>query len=159
MCKTLPFKIMLGVSLLLAAVFWMLYLIPVQAVRDLPISLPNMIVLIVSAGWGVAFFIHSFASKALHRTTKKFMITFGIIFLAVAVLSAIFAFTDINLMGIIWPIIAIVIIAILLFSSIVVGGKRWDQADNQNVNSQPPRPKTQWEINQERNDPNSQWKD
>jgi len=150
MSKTFLFRFLIGLSLLAAAVLWLLSVIP--ATSDTFTfthgSVGQWAGLIITAGIGIAFLLRGIFSKNSVLFIKKLWVFFGIALITVAVFILIEIFT----WGIpVMPIIAVALAAAFLFALIAVGGRRWDMGDNEKVNSQPAYKKTEWEKRQEQN--------
>ena len=130
MSKSFMFKLLLGLSVLAAAVLWLLSIVMPETFGAGVLNVGAWAILIVSGGWAVAFILLGLFGKNV-GTFKKMQIYFGaaLAFVAIIMLIKIFAWPD----NIILPIIAVVAVAGLLLGMIAVGGKKWDQGDNQNV--------------------------
>ncbi len=122
------FKLFLGLSVLAAAVVWLITVISPDTFGD--INVASWAVLIVSACWGIAFIINGLVKNDV-GISKKFTIMLGAGFLVIALFMVvnIFAFDD----AVILPIIAIIISVAMILCMLAVGGKKWDQGDNENA--------------------------
>ena len=133
MSKSFLFKFLLGLSLLAAAVFWLLSVLPAteEAMNvNIPGGVGSWVGLIISGGWAVAFILLGIFSRDKTNILKKFYVYIGIAlaFVAVVMLINIFAW-DVPML----PVIVVAVVLALLVGMMVVGGKKWDQGDNQNV--------------------------
>jgi len=153
MSKTLIFRVIMGLSLLAAAVLWLLSVLPATAgtfnfTRG---SVGQWVGVIIAFGWGLAFTLRGILIKSNGPPIlKRLQIIFGFALLTVGVLILVEIFTWGGEDGVTFmPIIAVAVALALLVSLIAVGGRKWDQADNEKMNSQPARRKTQWELRQE----------
>lgn len=128
MSKNMFFKLFLGLSILAAAVVWLITVVSPDTFGD--INVASWAVLIVSACWGVAFIINGLAKNDV-GIFKKFDVLLGAGFLVIALFMVvnIFAIDD----AVVLPIIAIIVAAAMILCMLAVGGKKWDQGDNQNA--------------------------
>jgi len=150
MNKTFAFRLIMGLSLLAAATLWLLSVIPATAEsfgfeRG---SVGQWVGVIIAFGWGLAFILRGIIVKNSVPLIQRLQVIFGIALAAVGVLILVEIFTwETPVM----PIVAVAVAFALLLSLIITGGRRWDTADNEKRNSQPARPKTEWEKRQEQN--------
>ena len=126
MSKSFLFKLVVGLCFLAVAVIWLLSALGVIAI--------NMawVLAIVAFALGGTFIIAGFVSKSL-TYVKKFYILFGAGLIVAGVLSLIATFVEGDVGRLVLPIIAVALIAGILLGVIATGGKKWDQADNENV--------------------------
>jgi len=146
MSRKLPFKLLLLGSALLAAIFWLLSLI-VDSLGDADVG--AWAILIIAAGWGIAFVALGILSRNSVNFVKKFQIMVGVACLMVAVVTGINIFLPAWESTLWWPIVAIAIVAGLMIGVLATGGRSQFEAHNQRANSQAPAPKTEWEKRQE----------
>ena len=155
MSKTIAFRLIIGLSLLIAATIWLLSFIPATA-QLFTIgagTVGHWVVFALTLGWGIAFIVRGVAVKSNGPPfIRRLWVIFGVLLLVVAaiIIVEVFAWFEEGSIPII-PIVAVGLALALFVSLIAVGGRKWDQADNEMVNSQPARPKTQWELRQEQN--------
>ena len=123
MSKGLLFKVLAALLFIGAAVVWLLSVMEIIEVNL------SWVFAIIAGGLGLIFILKAFFQKNI-GVIKKFNILFGAAFIVVAVLALVGTFIEKN-----WvlPIIAIIVTVAILLSILVVGGKKWDQGDNQNV--------------------------
>lgn len=86
---------------------------------------------IVAGVFGIMFVLRGLFSKSA-GPLKKLYIYFGAALIAVAVF-ALIGELAVKKDNLVMPIIAVVVTAALLLGFLAVGGKKWDQGDNQNV--------------------------
>ncbi|MCL2797795.1 MAG: hypothetical protein FWD58_07050 [Firmicutes bacterium] len=135
MSKTFLFKLLLGLSILAAAVLWLLSVIPASQAMLEEAGIKNgdigsWAALFVSGGWAVAFILLGIFSKDKTNILKKWYVYFGVALGVVAVVMLINIFAwEVPML----PVIAVAVALALLLGMIVVGGKKWDQGDNQNA--------------------------
>ena len=110
MSKKFMFRFALGLVAVVVAVMWLLSVIP--GTKD-------------AMGW------FKLGKNAV--PLKKLNIYFGAGFVLVAVLSMIGELAIEDKQNLVIPIIAVVVTVALLLGFVAVGGKKWDQGDNQNV--------------------------
>ena len=127
MSKKFLFGFVLGLIAVCAAVLWLLSVVAKESFGWFTFG---WAVVILSGGFGVAFTLKGLLGKNA-VTLKKWSIYFGAGMILVAIITLIFELAlDKN---VILPIIAVVITVALLLAFVAVGGKKWDQGDNQNV--------------------------
>ena len=112
MSKKLLFKVLVALCFVAVAVIWLLSAAGVIA---------------VNLSWVI---VYGFAAKTV-GVAKKLYILFGGVLVVAGVLALVGAF--VIEAKLVLPIIAIVITAVVLLCILAVGGKKWDQADNENV--------------------------
>jgi len=145
----------MSLSLLAAAVLWLL-----TVVGNPPVLEPTMgggsvgqwAGVIIAFGWGLAFLLRGIFLKDPNASPlKKLQIIFGVLLIAVGVLVLveIFTWSEGGARTAFMPIIAVALALAVLISVVFVGGRKWDEADNEKKDSQPSRPKTEWEKRQE----------
>ncbi len=128
MSKKLMFKLFLGLSILAAAIFWLITVVSPDAFGD--VNAGSWAILIVSGAWGIGFIVNGLVSKNVGVFKKLYILTgAGMLVVALFVVVTIFTLPD----NIIMPIIAIIIASALILCLLAVGGKKWDQGDNENV--------------------------
>gem|GEM_PF-3295132 len=152
MNKTMIFRLLMGLSILVAAVFWLLSVMG-GILPEIPYgSIGQWIGVIIAFGWGLSFTLRGLFVKNSIPLFQRIQVIFGLALVTIGILILVEIFTWGGEDGvIIMPIIAVAAAGALLVSLIAVGGRKWDQADNEKVNSQPARKKTEWEKRQERN--------
>lgn len=127
MSKNIMFKVALAVTGVAVAVLWLLSIIIPKTFGFFNLS---WAIGIFSGLAGVLFILKGLLGKN-GITLKKLNVFFGAGLLVVcvfAIAGAIALPTQI-----IFPIIAIILTAALFVGIVAVGGKKWDQGDNQNV--------------------------
>lgn len=127
MSKKFLFRFCLGLFAVAAAVLWLL---SVVAEKSFGWFSFGWAVVVVSGSFGLTFVLKGL----LERNTvvvKKWSIYLGAAMLIVCAVTLIgeLAFTD----KLVAPIIALVVTVALLLGYVAVGGKKWDQGDNQNA--------------------------
>lgn len=127
MSKKFLFRFCLGLFAVAAAVLWLL---SVVAEKSFGWFSFGWAVVVVSGGFGLTFVLKGL----LERNTvvvKKWSIYLGAAMLILCAVTLIgeLAFTD----KLVAPIIALVVTVALLLGYVAVGGKKWDQGDNQNA--------------------------
>jgi hypothetical protein len=159
MSKTILFRLIVAFSLLAAAVLWLLSVIPAtqEAVTFEHGSIGQWAGLIITMGVGTAFLLRGIFVKNSVPLLKKLQIFFGVALIVVGVLILVEIFTwgrdEYGNGGIpIMPIIAVGLAVAFLLGTIAVGGRSQFIGDNEKVNSQPSRPKTEWEKRKERDE-------
>ncbi len=127
MSKKFLFGFVLGLIFVVAAVLWLLSIVAEDTFGWFTLG---WAVTLIAGGFGIAFILRGLFSKTA-GPIKKFYIYFGAGMLVMAVLALV---GELSMPGkIVLPIIAIILTAALLLGFIAVGGKKWDQGDNQNV--------------------------
>ena len=120
-------KALLGLIWVVAAVLWLLSVVVPETFGWFNLAWAATI---IAGATGLVILLKALLGKG-SVPGKKFRVMFGAAMLLVAfacLTTAIVVPKDI-----IWPIIAIVVTVALLFSMLAVGGKKWDQGDNQNA--------------------------
>ena len=123
MSKNLFFKVLVGLLFVGVAVVWLL-----SAMEIIKVNLA-WVIAAFAGGMGVVFLLKGTFEKNL-GFIKKFNIIVAAAFFIGAVLALVGTFIESHL---VLPIIAIIITVALLLTILVVGGKKWDQGDNQNA--------------------------
>lgn len=127
MSKSFLFKFVIALSLLAAAVLWLLSLAVPKTFGFFNLSWA----LVLGCGvTGLALMTRGLFSKKL-GLLKKGDIYLGAIFLGIAAVSVVTALACPK--SYIWPVIAIVIALAVVVSLIATGGKKWDEGDNTQV--------------------------
>jgi len=154
MNKKLVFRLGITLTLLVAAVMWLLSAIPATA-ETFTVgagTIGHWIGFVVTLGIGIAFALRGFMDKSNGPPIlKRLWIIFGIALVAVAVIIIIEIFVWFEDGVPVMPIVAVGLGVALFLSLIVVGGRKWDQADNEKKDSQPARKMTEWEKRQAQN--------
>ncbi|MDR0855690.1 MAG: hypothetical protein LBN25_04890 [Christensenellaceae bacterium] len=127
MSKNLIFKILFPLSLLAAAVIWLLAIPAVGVIKDFN---PSWVGFGVAALWGLLFVLAGLFKKTFGLAKKTaIVIGVGLLLIAAFLIISIFAISD----TVIIPIICIALALALVLSVLAVGGKKWDSGDNQKV--------------------------
>jgi len=125
MNKTFMFNLVIGLSLVAAAVLWIL---SIAAPDNFGWFNLNWAVAIFAGTTGVVFILRGTLVKMRDVVVKKFFVWLGAGLLAVAAFSAGgLIFGD----EFVAPIIALILACGLVIGMIAVGGRRWDEGDNQ----------------------------
>ena len=133
MSKKFMFRFALGLVAVVVAVMWLLSVIP--STKDaMGWFTLGWAITIIAGVFGLAFIFRGLFGKSA-GPLKKLNIYFGAGFVLVAVLSMIgeLAMDSADKQNLVIPIIAVVVTVALLLGFVAVGGKKWDQGDNQNV--------------------------
>ncbi|MCL2848333.1 MAG: hypothetical protein FWE13_06300 [Firmicutes bacterium] len=148
MSKTFLFRLIIGLSLLAAAIFWLLSVIDVFPEIEHG-TVGQWACLVITLGIGTAFLLRGLFEKNSIPFIKKLWVFFGIAILTVGALIVV----EIFAWGTpIMPIIAVALATAFLIALIAVGGKKWDIADNEKVNDLADNNrKTTWDRQQEKN--------
>ena len=112
-------------GLLVGAVLWLLSMLVPESFGWFNLAYA---VLIVGAVLGTTTLLNGVSDKT-NVITKKAKIAISAVFYVIAVVALVFAIALPT--NIIPPVICIVILVIALCSTFAVGGKKWDQGDNQ----------------------------
>lgn len=123
MSKNILFKVMIGLIFIAVAVVWLL-----SAMGIIEVSL-SWIIAAFAGALGIMFILKGLFAKNLGMF-KKMNILFGAGLIVAGIFALVGTIIDDNL---VMPIIAIVITVAILLTVLATGGKKWDQADNQNV--------------------------
>lgn len=127
MSKSFLFKFVIAISLLAAAVLWLLSLAVPKTFGFFNLSWA----LVLGCGvTGLALMIRGLFSKKL-GLLKKGDVWLGAIFLGIAAVSVVTALAAPK--NYVWPVIAIVAAFAIVISLIATGGKKWDEGDNTQV--------------------------
>jgi len=128
MSRRLIFNLAIGIAFLVAIVLWIVSI----ASEDFNFSL-NWAVLIVAGTAGLCFILRGLFGRG-ENVIKKFTIFFGTGLIVVAFLCLVW---ELALEGtaadLVLPIVSLIVVIGLIVGMLAVGGKRWDQGDNQNV--------------------------
>lgn len=124
MSKKLLFKVLVALCFVAVAVIWLL-----SAAGVIVVNL-SWVIAIFAFALAFLFIVYGFAAKTV-GVAKKLYILFGGVLVVAGVLALVGAF--VIEAKLVLPIIAIVITAVVLLCILAVGGKKWDQADNENV--------------------------
>lgn len=127
MSKNFIYRIIIGLSWLVAAVFWLLSLTVPETFGFFNL---NWAVVIIAGVAGIAYLVRGLITKK-SVILKKADIIVATVLILIAALSVAFALTLPE--SYIWPVIAIVLTLGGVISVIAVGGKKWDEGDNQKV--------------------------
>ena len=123
MSKNMLFKVVVVLCFLAVAVVWLL-----SALNIIQVNM-SWVIAVFAFVLGGAFIIKGFVSKNV-GLLKKLNILFGSALVGAGVFALVGTFID---GAIALPIIAIVLIVAILLCILATGGKKWDQADNENV--------------------------
>lgn len=127
MSKKLLFKVLVALCFVAVAVVWLLSALDVIEVNM------SWLIAIFAFALAALFIIYGFASKTV-GVAKKLYIVFGGALAVAGVFALIGSFMDKeNVARLVLPIIAIAVTVVVLLCILAVGGKKWDQADNENV--------------------------
>lgn len=126
MSKKIFFKVGVALVLVAAAVVWLLSVVMPDKFKNVNLS---WVIAAACGAVGLLFVLRGIFSKTL-GIAKKFYIFVGAAFFIAAALALVGTFLPKNT---ILPIVAIIIAVAALFSIFVVGGKKWDTADNEKV--------------------------
>lgn len=127
MSKRFLFGLIVCLLIVAVAVLWLLSALKVEGMEWFTLG---WAVTIAAGILGVAFILRGLFGK-MAGPLKKMWIFFGSLFLVVAVITL--ACEIAMPAEIIAPIIAIVLAVGLLIGFVAVGGKKWDEGDNQKV--------------------------
>lgn len=131
MSKKFMFRFTLGLVAVVVAVMWLLSVIPGTKEAMGWFTL-GWAITIIAGVFGLAFIFRGLFGKNF-GPLKKLNIYFGAGFILVAVFSMIGELAIEDKQSLVIPIIAVVVTVALLLGFVAVGGKKWDQGDNQNV--------------------------
>lgn len=127
MSKSFLVKILIALSWLVAAVLWLLSVVIPDKFAFFNL---NWAIVIIAGTGGIGFILQGvFTRKSV--VLKRVDIILGTALILIAVVSAVFALTLPE--SYIWPIIAIVVTFGAVIAVIAVGGKKWDEGDNNKV--------------------------
>lgn len=126
MSKKIFFKVGVALVLVAAAVVWLLSVLMPEKFKDVNLS---WVIAVACGAIGLLFVLRGIFSKTL-GAAKKLYVFVGAAFFIAAVLALVGTFIAGKL---VLPIIAIIIAVAALLSILVVGGKKWDTADNEKV--------------------------
>ena len=133
MSKKFVFRFVLGLVAVVVAVMWLLSVIP--GTKDaMGWFTLGWAIAIITGVFGLAFIFRGLFGKNF-GPLKRLIIYFGAGFIFVAVFAMIgeLAIDAVDKQNLVIPIIAVVVTVALLLGFVAVGGKKWDQGDNQNV--------------------------
>ncbi|MBP5357013.1 MAG: hypothetical protein J6Y68_02560 [Clostridia bacterium] len=125
MSKNLLIKVVVGLLFVGVAVVWLLSALDVISVNL------SWVIGIFCAALGLVFILKGLFSKNL-GIVKKIDIIIGCALLVAAVFAVIGSFVE-DTAKLVFPIIAVAITVCALLAVLATGGKKWDQADNENV--------------------------
>ena len=123
MSKKLLFKVLVALCFVAVAVVWLL-----SALDVIHVNL-SWVIAVFAFALAALFIIYGLAEKTV-GAIKKLYILFGAALAVAGILALVGTFIDGNL---VLPIIAIIVTVAVLLCILAVGGKKWDQADNENV--------------------------
>jgi len=126
MSKNLWFKVLVALVFVGAALVWVLSVAMPDKFHNINLS---WVIAAACALLGFLFILRGFVDKTL-TFIKKFYVIVGCALIVAAVLALVGTIIDNKL---VLPIIALGITVAALTSILVVGGKKWDTADNQKV--------------------------
>ena len=121
MSKKFLLKVLVALCFVAVAVVWLL-----SAIGVIEVNLAWLIAAFAFA-LAVIFIVYGLAAKTL-GAIKKFYIIFGAVLAVAGVLALVGTIIDDKL---VLPIIAIIITVGMLLCILAVGGKKWDQGDNE----------------------------
>lgn len=127
MSKSFLVKLLIALSWLAAAVLWLLSVVIPDKFGFFNL---NWAVVIIAGTGGIGLLLSGIFSKK-SAVLKRINIFIGTGLILIAVISAVFALTLPE--SYIWPIIAIVLALGAVITVIAVGGKKWDEGDNNKV--------------------------
>lgn len=127
MSKKFLFRFALGLFTVVAAVLWLLSVVAKSTFGWFSFG---WAVVVVSGGFGLSFLIKGLTEKNA-VTLKKWNVYLGAAMILLCVITVIGELALTN--KIVLPIVAIVLTVALLLGYVAVGGKKWDQGDNQNA--------------------------
>ena len=123
MSKNILFKVLVALCFVGAAVVWAL-----SAANIIEVNL-SWVIAIFAFALGALFILKGVIGKNI-GTFKKMNILFGALLVIAGIVALVGTFID---EAMFLPIIAIIITAAVLLCILATGGKKWDQADNQNA--------------------------
>lgn len=126
MSKGFIYKMVLAASFFVVAIFYLLSVVMKDTFGFFNLSYA---IAIFSFICGVTFILRGTFEKAI-VVLKKFRITLGAGLIIIAFVSLIGALSIPG--NYVLPIIACILTGALLISTVAVGGRKWDQGDNQN---------------------------
>lgn len=121
MSKKFLLKVLVALCFVAVAVVWLL-----SAIGVIEVNLAWLIAAFAFA-LAVIFIVYGLAAKTL-GVVKKFYIIFGAVLAVAGVLALVGTIIEDKL---VLPIIAIIITVGMLLCILAVGGKKWDQGDNE----------------------------
>ena len=124
MSKKLFVRLLVALSFLVAAVFFLLSVLEVEPFTDFSASWAGVIFAGIS---GIALLFSAIGTKNSVQL-KKLQIALSAALLAVAALCLIFALALPE--NLILPIILVVLAVMLVLGVLITGGKKWDEGDN-----------------------------
>ena len=124
MSKKLFVRLLVALSFLVAAVFFLLSVLKVEPFTDISASWAGVIFAGIS---GIALLFSAIGTKNSVQL-KKLQIALSAALLAVAALCLIFALALPE--NLILPIILVVLAVMLVLGVLITGGKKWDEGDN-----------------------------
>ncbi len=124
MSKKLFVRLLVALSFLVAAVFFLLSVLKVEPFTDFSASWAGVIFAGIS---GIALLFSAIGTKNSVQL-KKLQIALSAALLAVAALCLIFALALPE--NLILPIILVVLAVMLVLGVLITGGKKWDEGDN-----------------------------
>ncbi len=141
MSKKLLFKVLAALCFIAVAVVWLL-----SAVGVIEVNL-SWLIAVFAFALALLYIIYGLISKTV-GTFKKMYILLGAALVIAGILALVGTFIDSKL---VLPIIAIVITVAVLLCILAVGGKKWDQGDNENVGYKDYRTRKKEEEEQNKN--------
>ena len=124
MRKRFLFRSCVALVFLAAAVVWLLSVLMPEKFKDVNLS---WVIAVACGIIGLMFILRAVFSKTL-VVAKRFYVLIGGLIIIAGVLALVGTFIAGKL---VLPIIAVGLTAIALLSVLVVGGKKWDTADNE----------------------------
>ena len=141
MSKKLLFKVLAALCFIAVAVVWLLSAVGVIEVNR------SWLIAVFAFALALLYIIYGLISKTV-GTFKKMYILLGAALVIAGILALVGTFIDSKL---VLPIIAIVITVAVLLCILAVGGKKWDQGDNENVGYKDYRTRKKEEEEQNKN--------
>ncbi len=139
MNRNIIFRVLVGVLFLTVSILWLLSAVLPETFGGLSLA---WLIAIFAFGMGLLYIGKGILSKNI-ISIRKFYVFFGVLFVAAGVCALIGSV--IKSVAVALPIVAIVLSAGLLISTLFVQGKKWDAGDNQE-----PGYKNYWERKAEK---------
>lgn len=125
MNKNYIFKVLTAVLFVIVSVLWLLSVVLPDAFGGLSLA---WLIAIFAFAMGALFIVRGIVDKEL-ISIRKFYVLLGVLFVVAGVCALIGTF--INSVRVALPVVAVVLSAGLLISTLFVRGKKWDAGDNQ----------------------------
>ncbi len=127
MSKNFLHRFLLSTVAVLVAVFWILSITVPDTFGFFSLT---WAIAIFAGLAGILYVIKGLLSSNI-VTLKKLDVIIGCVLIAISIVSIIYATG--NNKDLVLPIILLVVTVCLMLSTVVAGGKKWDQGDNENV--------------------------